>query len=114
MGPAFEATIEENWSVTAADTDGGGVTATKAAPTATTDVYVVAGIQCSGDAAAIVTVESPASTILYRKRFAAAFNMSEDFTPGTLEAAAGQAVLVKVSAGTTNTEANMQGWRTGG
>jgi hypothetical protein len=85
-----------------------GVSVTQAAPTGNSKHFAT-GIQCSGDAAAIVTVESPASTILYRKRFAAAFNMSESFGI-PLVGAAGQAILVKVSAGTTNSEANIQGY----
>lgn len=88
-----------------------GVTVTQAAPAQTNDFYGVTGIQCSGDAAAVVTIESPAATILYRKRFAAAFTMSETFVPGSLNGAAGQAILVKVSASTANSEANIQGFR---
>lgn len=88
-----------------------GVTVTQAAPSDTNSYYSVTGIQCSGDAAAVVTIESPASTVLYRKRFAAAFTLSEKFEPGTLEGAAGQAVLVKISASTANSEANIQGFR---
>lgn len=84
-----------------------GVSTTKAATTA--KVHCVTDIQCSGDAAAIVTVESPAATILYRKRFAAAFTMSETFL-SPLEGARGEAILVKVSASTTNSEANLQGY----
>lgn len=85
-----------------------GVTVTV---TATTGLAtVVTGIQCSGDAAALVTIESPASTVLWRKRFAAAFTMSESFPPGTVKAAAGQSVLVKISASTAACEANMQGY----
>jgi len=66
------------------------------------------GIQCSGDAACIVTIESPAATILYRKRFAAAFNFSDRFDPDDIRGAAGQALLVKISASTSNCEANIQ------
>lgn len=69
----------------------------------------VGGIQCSGDAAALVTVESPAGTILYKKRFAAAFNMSESFRV-PLAGADSQNVLVKISASTSNCEANIQGY----
>lgn len=107
MDEYFAGKVKARWAVTAADTDGGGVTATKAAVDGA--AHSVHGIQASGDAAAIVTVESPASTILYRKRFAAAFTMSEQFEPGTLVGAENAAVLVKVSAGTANSEANMQG-----
>lgn len=88
-----------------------GVTVTQAAPSNGNDCYCVTGIQCSGDAAAVVTIESPAATILYRKRFAAAFNMSETFEAGVMKGAAGQAILVKVSASTANSEANIQGFR---
>ena len=88
----------------------GGVTVTQAASGSKT--HWVTGIQCSGDAAAVVTVESPASTVLYTKRFAAAFNMSERFnTP--IKGAEGAAILVKVSASTSNSEANLQGFSTG-
>jgi hypothetical protein len=56
-----------------------------------------------------VTIESPASTILWRKRFAAAFTHSEGFaTP--IVGADGQNILVKVSASTSNSEANIQGY----
>ena len=86
-----------------------GVTVTQTAADAG-KLYVVYGIQCSGDAAALVTVESPANTILYKKRFAAAFNMSEQFDAG-LYGALGSAILVKISASTANSEANFQGVR---
>lgn len=85
-----------------------GVTATQAAVTGET--LVCTGISCSGDAAAIVTIESPASTILWRKRFAAAFNISEHFTHPAIAGAKGSALLVKVSASTTNSEANIFGF----
>ena len=88
-----------------------GVTVTQAAPADGNSFYGVLGIQCSGDAAAIVTIESPANTILYRKRFAAAFTLGESFLPGSLNGAAGAAILVKVSASTANSEANIQGFR---
>jgi hypothetical protein len=74
--------------------------------------HCVTGIQCSGDAAALVTIESPASTVLYRKRFAAAFNMNERFDV-PIVGAAGSAILVKVSASSSNSEANFQGFTTG-
>lgn len=67
------------------------------------------GIQTSGDAACVVTIESPANTVLWRKRFTAAFTMSEAFEPGEITGAVGQALLVKVSASTSNSEANIQG-----
>lgn len=84
-----------------------GVTVTHAA--AAGNIHRVAAIQCSGDAAAVVTVESPAATVLYTKRFAAAFNMSEQF-PVPIAGSDGGAVLVKISASTANCEANIQGY----
>jgi hypothetical protein len=66
------------------------------------------GIQASGDAACLVTIESPAGTILYKKRFAAAFTLSERFDVGDLMGASGGDLLVKISASTSNCEANIQ------
>jgi hypothetical protein len=71
--------------------------------------HTVHGIQASGDAAALVTIESPALTILWKKRFAAAFVMSERFESGDILGASGAAMIVKVSASTSNSEANIQG-----
>lgn len=76
-------------------------------------VHVCTSIQASGDAAALVTIESPSGTVLWRKRFSAAFTMSEAFPPGVIQGAGSAAMLVKVSAGTTNTEANIQGFTKG-
>jgi hypothetical protein len=100
--------IVRRWSETGADTDGGGVTVTH--PSVTSQAHTVTSCQCSGDAAALVTIESPAATILWRKRYSAAFVMSEIFPPGTVVGALSQAILIKVSAGTTNSEANFQGF----
>lgn len=69
-------------------------------------------ISCSGDAAALVTVESPSGTVLYRKRFAAAFTLSESFHLGSLKGAVAQDILVKISASTSNCEANIEGFKT--
>lgn len=98
----------DGWTETAADTNGGGVTATHAAVTSRT--HVVTGIDVSGDAAALVTIESPASTVLWRMRYADAFTDSKVFPPGVIKGVEGQAVLVKVSAGTANSEANISGY----
>ena len=73
------------------------------------DHCVVTGVQGSGDAAALVTIESPAGTAIWRKRFAAAFTFSENFT-GPVLGASGQNVQVKISASTANCEANIQGY----
>lgn len=104
------AQVEARFTGTGVGTNA-GVTVTQAAPSDVADQYFVTGIQCSGDAACVVTIESPASTILYRKRFAAAFTLSERWDKEELMAAAGQAVLVKISASTSNSEANIQGAR---
>lgn len=109
MSDGYYSKLRDRWSVTGADTNGGGITITKAAPSSTRQQYVAQAIQCSGDAAALVTIESPSGTVLYRKRFAAAFNYSETFPLGTIVGAGGAAMLVTISAGTTNTEANLQG-----
>lgn len=107
MGDYLYGQILDRWTGTGVGTNA-GVTVTKAA--ATGKRYQVTGIQCSGDAAAVVTVESPSGTKLYQKRFAAAFNMNEKWDVGMLDAgAANQAVLVKISASTSNCEANIQG-----
>ena len=86
-----------------------GVTVTLSAITGPKNMILSpVGIQVSGDAACVVTIESPAATVLYRKRFAAAFNLTERFSPGDIKGAAGGALLVKVSASTSNCEANIQ------
>ncbi len=89
-----------------------GVTVTLTAPTGNL-AHNATGIQCSGDAAALVTVESPSGTVLYRKRFTAAFNMSESWPLGVMKGALGAAMLVKISASTANCEANVQSLTTG-
>ncbi len=108
MSDSFLDKVQDRFVASAADTDGGGLTATKAAVTGAT--HAVSHISASGDAAALVTIESPASTVIWRKRFAAAFTMSDNFEPGQVMGAEGQAVLVKVSASTTNSEANIAGY----
>ncbi len=96
------------WSETGMNT-AGGVTVTHPAGAAGT-VHVCSAIQCSGDAAALVTVESPAGTIKYRKRFAAAFNLTEKFPVASVRGTAASAMVVKISASTSNCEANIQGF----
>lgn len=96
------------WNASGVGTNA-GVTVTHTRTTGTARCLVT-GIQCSGDAAALVTVESPSGTVLYKKRFAAAFNMSENFNSGPLVGADSSDILVKVSASTSNSEANIQGF----
>ncbi len=106
MPNQFDARLGDPFSGTGVGT-GSGVTVTQALVTGRQ--HTVTGIQCSGDAACLVTIESPSGTILYKKRFAGAFTMSERFVPGDILGASGAAILVKVSASTSNSEANIQG-----
>lgn len=69
--------------------------------------FSVRSIDCSGDAAAVVTIESPAGTVKWQKRFAAAFNTAKEFDLGSLLGADGSNILVKISASTSNCEANI-------
>lgn len=95
------------WNETGVGTNA-GVSVTHTLTTSAKRSWVT-GIQASGDAAALVTIESPAGTVIYRKRFAAAFNMSEGFaTPK--KGADSQNILVKISASTSNCEANIDGY----
>lgn len=106
MGDAFFEYDAGRYLTTAAGTNA-GVSATIAAVTG--KKLDCLGIQCSGDLAALVTIESPASTVLWQKRFAAAFTLSERFDPGTVVGGSGSALLVKISASTSHCEANIEG-----
>lgn len=66
------------------------------------------GIQFSGDAAAVVTVESPSGTALMTLRYAAAFADKVSFYPGAFQGAVDQAVVLKISASTAHCEAAIQ------
>lgn len=96
-----------SWNVTGVGTSS-GVTVTHTRTTGATRCFATA-IQCSGDAAALVTIESPVGTVIYRKRFAAAFNMSEAF-PSPKHGADLSDIAVKISASTSNCEANIDGY----
>lgn len=96
------------WSETGVGTSA-GVTVTHAAIEG--QKHVVTEISCSSDAAAVVTVESPADTVKWRLRFAGAFTLNKAFAPGVLVGESGDAVLVKVSASTSNCEANISGYQ---
>lgn len=98
----------KDWRNTGAGTTT-GVTVTQSAPTAGRK-HVVTTISGSGDAAATVTIESPATTIVWRKKFGAAFTFSEVFPPHAIEGVKDQAVLVKISASTASCEANISGF----
>lgn len=106
MSDYYLGKIKGRWMATNAGTNA-GVSATKAG--ATGRKHVVLHAAASGDAAALVTIESPAGTVKWRKRFSAAFTMSENFAPGMIECADGDDVLCKVSASTSNSESNIGG-----
>jgi hypothetical protein len=107
MGDHFFGKVRGRVAATSVSTSG-GVSVTIAAPSDTARHYAVTGIQTSSDAACLVTIESPASTVLWRKRYAAAHAASESFPPGVINGAVGAAVIVKTSASTSNTEGNIQ------
>jgi hypothetical protein len=102
----YDEKAEDFWTSSGVGTNA-GVTVTKAAVAG--KAYVVTGLGVSGDAAALVTVESPSGTVLWRQRAAGAFVQNRDFHPGCLKGAPGDAMLVKISASTTNCEANLTG-----
>jgi hypothetical protein len=94
------------WEDTGVGTNAG---VTVAHPAAQGKQHWVTQIDFSGDAAALVTVESPAGTVLWRKRFAAAFASGEKFTT-PIQGADSQLVQVKISGSTANCEANIGGF----
>lgn len=106
MGDHFFGKVRSRASSSSVGTNA-AFSATIAAPTAPR-AYFVTGIQVSGDTAALITIESPSATVIWRKRAGAAFSFSESFPPGTVMGAQGAAVLVKISASTSNSEANIQ------
>lgn len=85
-----------------------GVTAVEAAPGAGSKL-IVTHVSVSGDAAALVTIESPASTVIWQKRYAAAFADELKFDFGELEGGDNTLVQVKISASTSHCEANIAG-----
>lgn len=81
---------------------------------ATGRVHTLTGFQASGDAAALVTVETPAGTVIWRKRFAGAFTVSETFPVGELTTGSNALMRCKISASTANCEMNLQGYEIAG
>ncbi len=108
MGDSYFGKVRGRVAATSVTSGAGGFSTTISAPTDTARRYFVTGIQVSGDKACIVTIESPASTVIWRKRQAAAFSFSESFPPGTILGAVGAAVLVKLSDSTSAAESNIQ------
>jgi len=101
--------VKGRWLASGAAAASGGTTVTKAAVAA--GQHSISHASASGDAAALVTIESPTSTVIWRKRFAGAFTMSESFDPGQVEAPdENTAMSIKVSASTANVEANIAGY----
>lgn len=103
----------EGWQKATATAVGtnAGATATLAKKTGTRTV--VTHISGSSDATALVTLESPSGTVLWNKRLSAAGTFSESFHYGEYEAVDGQDILVKISASTTHSEANIAGVQAG-
>ena len=95
------------WKETGVGTNA-GVTVTHTGVTGR--VSVCQKIDLSGDLAALVTVESPAATILWRKRYTAAYQDSVSFPNGCYIGTSGGDLLVKISASTLNCEANIAGY----
>lgn len=109
MGDHFYGKVRSRFGATGVGTNA-GVTVTQSAAADAARHYVVTGIQCSGDLAALVTIESPAATVIWRKRMTGTgWQISERFEVGTVVGAQGGAVLVKISASTAACEANIQG-----
>lgn len=95
------------WAASGVGTNA-GVTVTHTIASGNLTSYVT-HISGSGDAAALVTIESPSGTPIWRKRFAAAFTFDTPF-PVTYPAAYKQNVILKISASTSNCEANIAGY----
>lgn len=96
--------------LSAADTDGGGVSVSH--DTDANEAPVVTNISGSGDAAALVTL-TIGTTVVWRKRFAAAFTFSENFgDEGLCREVKDETVTLLISAATTNSEANLSGYTT--
>jgi hypothetical protein len=95
----------KEWQANAQGTTA-GVTLTQAAPTAVGRKHVLEKFEAYGDAAAIVTVESPAATLLWKEQFAGAFNIERTLD---IEGAKDQALLVKISASTAFCGVNAEG-----
>lgn len=107
MFSVYDGIAETFWQQTS---DGGAGANTLTVSAITGKSLYCTAIQYSGDAAATVTIESPASTILWSKTFAAAFTGSETFSEVPIEGASGAALIVKVSAATADSKVNAQGF----
>ena len=97
-----------DFNVGAGTTSGGAISASQAAVTG--EKFVCTGITASGDAACLVTIESPSGTALYKQRYASAFTLNLEFSHPSIVGAIGQALILKVSAATTNAEGYIRGY----
>ncbi len=87
-----------------------GVSTTQAG--ASDGTVTIEHISGSSDGAGVVTVESPSGTVIWTQRFNAAYTFFYNFPPGCLRGAYGAGVLVKLSASTSHSEANIGGYIT--
>ena len=101
--------VGQLWQVDGVGTNS-GVTVTKAAASGATlgQKHYIRAIQVSGDAAATVILKQ-GTTVIFTIRYAAAFVDSIPF-PVPLVSAANALVSCAISASTSNSEANMQGY----
>ena len=106
MGFTYWDKVRGSTSITNVGTNAGVTVASSAA--AAGKYYSPVSFDASGDAAALLTIESPAGTVIWRKRFAGAFTTSGAFDPGMVKGADGQLIQIKISASTSNCEANLQ------
>jgi hypothetical protein len=75
------------------------------------NTHLVASMAVSGDTACVVTIESPAGTVLWRARFAAAFDRYYTFPPKVIRSASASGLIqVKISASSANCEATINGY----
>lgn len=86
-----------------------GVAVEQAAETG--KIHVATHISGSGDVAAVVTLESPNGTIVWRRRHTAAFVFGEEVY---VRGATGQALRLEISASTAACEANLSGYSING
>jgi hypothetical protein len=96
------------FSATAAGTNS-GATATHAAVTGQT--YVVTNISGHGDADAVITIESPASTVLWEGKLdvsAEGFNFSSG--PVTIPCGRSAAAVGKIAASTSDCQVTISGY----
>jgi hypothetical protein len=113
---AIDATI---WSETAVGTDS-GATATHAAQAVTDSApndsvtvnrtHIVTGISGHVDADSIVTIESPASTVLWQSKIDISVEgLSFNFPNLTVVGGQGEAILGKIASSSADCQVNLQG-----